>query len=231
MCDAVYIEIHFRNASHAIDASTVVKFPPDLGTLTMRSLSSRAFAALTAMTLGAAVAAIPTAALGAVTVTVSDMHLCCPGCTKAVEKSVAKLEGVKVKTSQKERITVLEAADLKAAQKALDAIAEAGFCGTIDNEELKFAEVKAPEGKVTRLEIYQIHNCCGACTKAIKGALAKVEGVKADTCKAKETEFVVEGNFSAEEAVAAMLKAGFYVSLEKPKEKPVDKSDDAQVEH
>lgn len=189
----------------------------------MRSHSIRSSWLLASLALGM----VSTAAQAAVTVTVTEMHLCCPACTKAVEKSVAKLEGVKVKTSQKERTTVIDATDLKVAQTALDAIAEAGFCGTIDNKELKFAEVKAPKGKVARLEIYQVHNCCGACTKAIKGALAEVEGVKSDSCKAKETEFVVEGDFSPEEAVAAMQKAGFYLSLEKPKEKPAEKSTDA----
>jgi mercuric ion binding protein len=151
------------------------------------------------------------------TVTVSEMHLCCRGCTTAVEKAVAKLEGVKVTTSEDEGTTVIEAADIKAVQAALDAMAAAGFTGKLDNDDVKFAEIKTPEGKVTRLAVYQVHNCCGACTKAIKGALADVEGVKADTCKAKETEFVIEGDFSAKDAVAALCKAGFYCSLQKPK--------------
>ena len=147
-----------------------------------------ALVALAAMSLAGA-------ARAAVTVTVSEMHLCCKGCTTAVEKALAEVEGVKVRTNQKEQTTIIEAVDLKTAQAALDAMALAGFSGKIDNEELKFAEIKAPKGKVTRLEIYQIHNCCGACTKAIKGALAEVEGVEGDSCKAKETEFVIEGDF------------------------------------
>jgi mercuric ion binding protein len=161
-----------------------------------------------------------TAAQAELTVTISEMHLCCPGCTKAVEKAVAELEGCKCTTSQDEGTTVLACTDAKAAQKALDAVAAAGFVGKLDTEEVKFAEVKTPEGKVKRLEIYEVHNCCGACTKAIKEALAEVEGVVADTCKAKETAFVIEGDFSAKDAIAAMAKAGFYCSLEKPKEKP-----------
>jgi copper chaperone CopZ len=181
----------------------------------MRCYVSRLSAAL-------ALAILWQASAQALTVTVSEMHLCCPGCTRAVEKAVAEMEGVKCITSQDEGTTVIECADAKAAQKALDAIAAAGFCGKLDNEELKFAEVKAPEGKVKRLEVYEVHNCCGACTKAIKAALAKVEGVTADTCKAKETAFVIEGDFSAKDAIAAMAKAGFYCSLEKPKEKAAE---------
>jgi copper chaperone CopZ len=175
---------------------------------------------LTAFAIAAALQA--GGARAAITVTVSEMHLCCKGCTMAVEKAVAKLEGVRCVTDQKEGTTVLQCVDAKAAQQALDAMAAAGFTGKLDTEDVKFAEIKAPEGKVKRLEIYEVHNCCGACTKAIKGALADVEGVVADTCKAKETAFVIEGDFSAEEAIAALGKAGFYCSLEKPKQKPAE---------
>lgn len=167
--------------------------------------------------LAVAVIMAAQSAQAALTVTVSEMHLCCRGCTMAVEKSVSKLEGVKVTTSEDDGTTVIEAADVKAVQAALDAIAAAGFTGKLDNEEVKFAEIKAPEGNVTRLEVYQVHNCCGACTDAIKGALADVDGVKSDTCKSKKTEFVIEGDFSAKDAIAALGKAGFYCSLEKPK--------------
>lgn len=156
----------------------------------------------------------------AVTVTVSEMHLCCRGCTSAVEKAIATVEGARCKTSEEEGTTVIEAPDLAVVQNALDAMAAAGFTGTLDTKDVKFAEIKTPEGKVKRLAIFQIHNCCGACTEAIKGALAEVEGVSGDTCKAKEVEFVIEGDFSAKDAVDAMLKAGFYLSLEPPKEKP-----------
>lgn len=151
-----------------------------------------------------------------VTVTVSEMHLCCPGCTMAVEKAVAKVEGVTCVTSQDDRTTVLTAADLATMQKALDRMARAGFCGKLDSKELKFKEVEAPEGKVQRLEIAHVHNCCGACTKAIKGALAKVEGVTGDSCKSKEVKFVIEGDFEAKDAIAALVKAGFYPRLPKP---------------
>jgi copper chaperone CopZ len=168
-----------------------------------------------------AATALHAGAVGAaVTVTVSEMHLCCRGCTMAVDKALAKLEGVKGVTNQDEGTTVIEAVDAKTAQKALDAMAAVGFTGKLDTEDVKFAEIKAPKGKVKRLEIYEVHNCCGACTEAIKGALAEVEGVTGDSCKAKETEFVIEGDFEAKAAIEALLKAGFYCSLEKPKEKP-----------
>ena len=161
--------------------------------------------------------AVGSAARAEVTVTVSEMHLCCPGCTNAVEEAVAKVEGVKCVASQKERTTVLTAADLPTMQKALNRMARAGFCGKLDNEDLKFKEIKSADGKVARMEIAHVHNCCGACTKAIKKALAEVEGVKADTCKSKEEKFVIEGEFEPKDAIAALIEAGFYPLLPKPK--------------
>ena len=64
-----------------------------------------------------------------------------------------------------------------------------------------------------------VHNCCGACTKAIKKALASVKGVTADTVKSKETSFVVEGDFNARQVARALHKVGFHVTLKKDKEK------------
>jgi hypothetical protein len=152
------------------------------------------------------------AAYAAVTVTVSEMHLCCR----------AGMDGVKAVVTADDGTTKVDAPDAKTAQAALDAIAKAGFVGKVDSEEVKFGDIKTPEGKVKRLEVFQVHNCCPACTKAIKGALAEVEGVVADTCKSKETSFVIEGDFSAKDAIAALSKAGFYCSLEKPEPKPAE---------
>jgi mercuric ion binding protein len=162
------------------------------------------------------------AAYAAVTVTVSEMHLCCRACTMAVEKAVAGMDGVKAVVTADDGTTKVDAPDAKTAQAALDAIAKAGFVGKVDSEEVKFGDIKTPEGKVKRLEVFQVHNCCPACTKAIKGALAEVEGVVADTCKSKETSFVIEGDFSAKDAIAALSKAGFYCSIEKPEPKPAE---------
>ena len=83
---------------------------------------------------------------------------------------------------------------------------------------LRLTELLPEEtSKVARMEIVHVHNCCGACTKAIKKALAEVEGVKADTCKSKEEKFVIEGDFEPKDAIAALIEAGFYTGLPKPK--------------
>ena len=169
-----------------------------------------AFLALTLATLA-------TAARAESTATLTKVHLCCKGCVAALEKSVAKVPDVKVVSTQKAGTVVLTAADDATLQKAVDQVAKAGFHGRVDNKEVKFAVVKVPDGKVQRLEVVGVHNCCPACTKAIKASLAKVEGVKADTCKPKAKSFVIEGDFVAKDAIKAIEKAGFHATLPKPK--------------
>ncbi|MGE0756561.1 MAG: cation transporter [Pirellulaceae bacterium] len=150
-----------------------------------------------------------------VTVTISKTHLCCGACVKAVDTTLKDLAGVKHESNQDEHTISLKADSLANAQKAIDALAAAGFHGKVDHPELKYKPVDAPKGKVARLEISGIHNCCGACTKAIKAALKDVEGVQADTAKPKVDSFVVEGDFSPAAAVEALLNAGFHVSVKK----------------
>jgi periplasmic mercuric ion binding protein len=163
-------------------------------------------------------AALTTAARAESTANLTKVHLCCKGCVTALEKSVAKMPDVKCEATEKKGTVVLTAPDDKTLQKAVDAIAKAGFHGRIDNKAVKFTPVKVPEGKVQRLELTGAHNCCPACTKAIKSALAKVEGVKGDNLKPKAKAFVIEGDFVAKDAIKAIENAGFYASPPKPKE-------------
>ena len=154
-------------------------------------------------------------ALAETTATIEGVHICCAGCTKAVEAGLKKVEGLEFKVDPKKQAVLLSAEDVKTAQKGIDALAGAGFHGKVksDNKNLHFKPVKPPEGKVTRLEVQKIHNCCGKCTKAIQAALAKVEGVEADSAKPKVTKFAIEGNFSAAEAIEAIFNAGFHCQV------------------
>jgi copper chaperone CopZ len=154
-----------------------------------------------------------------VKVTVSKMHICCKGCTMAIQDAVAKMPEVEVTVDQENHTTEIVAASAESVQKALDAIGSAGFHGKLSSkQDVKWKGQKKPAGKIQRLELYSVHNCCPACTKAIKSALAKVEGVTADTCEPKKNSFVVEGEFTAKEVLAALHKAGFHPSLTKPKD-------------
>ena len=71
------------------------------------------------------------------------------------------------------------------------------------------------KGKVKSLTLTGVHNCCGACCKAIKGTVKKVEGVTGDTAKPKEDTFEVTGDFDAEDLVKALHAAGFHVKVKK----------------
>src|SRR5262245_16894949 len=96
-------------------------------------------------------------------VTISKTHLCCPQCLTAVEATLKGIEGVKHKSSQEAKTIEITAASDEAAQKAVDALAGAGFYGTIDSKTIKFKDVEAPKGDIERIEIAGVHNCCGAC--------------------------------------------------------------------
>jgi periplasmic mercuric ion binding protein len=66
-----------------------------------------------------------------------------------------------------------------------------------------------PPGKVKSLKVSGIHNCCGPCCEAIKGAIATVEGVTGDTARPRATSFEVTGDFHAADLVRALNAAGF----------------------
>ena len=148
-------------------------------------------------------------------VTISKTHLCCKACVDAVDKALADMKDVKHESNQSDGTIKLTAENDEVAQKAIDVLAKTGFHGTVDHSKLKYKQVEAPKGKVTRLELESVHNCCGACTKAIKQAVSKVAGVKSDSAKAKESSFVVEGDFVATEVVDSLLNAGFHVQVKK----------------
>jgi copper chaperone CopZ len=104
----------------------------------------------------------------------------------------------------------LTARDGAAAQKALDAIAAAGFHGSTDNARLAMqAASSIPRGRVKRLKVSGIHNCCDLCCEAIKEAIATVDGVTADTATPGATTFEVTGDFPAAALVKALNAAGF----------------------
>jgi copper chaperone CopZ len=149
------------------------------------------------------------------TVKLTGMHICCGGCTKAIVAATKDLAGAKVAVDQDAEEVTITAESKDAAQKAIDAILAAGYHGKTDNTDVKVADDSgAKAGNVKRLTVSGIHNCCGACTTAIKKALKEVSGVQADTCKAKLTSFVVEGDFDAQAVVKALNDVGFHVKVE-----------------
>ena len=148
-------------------------------------------------------------------VELKSVHMCCPGCAKEVTAILKKVEGVSgVTCDQKTNTAKFTAADAKAAQKALDALAEGGFHGQTGSKEYAFKDdsgVKA--GAVKSLTVTGFHNSCQGCVDSFREAIKDVKGVTGDTAKSKVTTAEVTGDFDAAELVTALNKAGFHVKV------------------
>jgi copper chaperone CopZ len=148
-------------------------------------------------------------------VTLKGVHLCCGGCVTGVGNAV-KATGAKAACDKDAGTVTITAKDDGEAQKALDALATAGYHGESDNKDVKIKEDSGAEkGKVKTLNLVGAHNCCGACCKGIKETLKKVDGVKGDTAKPKARDFSVTGDFDAAELVKALNAAGYHVKVKK----------------
>jgi copper chaperone CopZ len=146
-------------------------------------------------------------------VTVSETHLCCGQCLRGVDAALKDVAGVKHTSSQQAKTIEIVAESDEAAQKAIDALATAGFYGKLNSDKVKFKPVTAADATAQKLELAGIHNCCGQCTNAIKKAVTGVSGVTGTNIKNRDTAFAVEGNFKPGEVVKALLDAGFYVQV------------------
>jgi periplasmic mercuric ion binding protein len=156
---------------------------------------------------------LSSAARAETTVELKGTHLCCGACVKAVNDTLKKIDGVTGKCDQKGKTVTITAKDDATAQKAIDALVEAGFSGTTNSDKVKVKEESVKEGKVKSLTVTHVHNCCGACTNAIKAAIKKVDGVKGDTVKAKADTFEVTGDFDAAALIKALNDAGFHAKV------------------
>lgn len=151
-------------------------------------------------------------------VELKSVHMCCPGCAKAVAATLKKVEGVTdVAVDQKTRTARFTAADAKAGQRALDALAEAGFHGdTGGAKDYAFKDDSGVKpGKVKSLTVTGFHNSCEGCVESFREAIKDVKGVAGDTAKAKVRTCTVTGDFDAAELVQALNKAGFHVKVKR----------------
>lgn len=163
-----------------------------------------------------AVGTLGAAGLAETTVKIENVHLCCGACVKGVGKALKNVEGVKGECNRKDKSVTITAADEAAAQKAVEALAAAGFHGRPDTKAVHFPrDSGATKGKVTSLTVSGIHNCCPACCVAIKTAVKTVPGVTGDTAKPKGESFEVTGDYEATELIRALHQAGFHIKVKK----------------
>jgi periplasmic mercuric ion binding protein len=153
-------------------------------------------------------------ALAETKVEVKGVHLCCGACVKGVAKALKGVEGASAACDQEGKTVTITANDEATAQKALDALSEAGYFGTVDAKGLTIKPVSGlPSGKVKSLNLTNSHNCCKACGNAIKKAVKTVPGVSGDTVQPKKADFEVTGDFDAAALVKALNDAGFQVQV------------------
>ena len=149
-------------------------------------------------------------------VELKSVHMCCPGCAEEVAAILGKVEGVSgVAVDQKATTAKFTAADARAAQRALDALAAGGFHGdTGGAKDFSFKDDSGVKpGKVTSLTVTGFHNSCPGCVKSFRAAIKDVKGVTGDNTKSKVTTAEVTGEFDAAELVKALNKAGFHVKV------------------
>jgi copper chaperone CopZ len=155
------------------------------------------------------------AALAETVVEVKGVHLCCGACVKGVASAVKKVDGASPKCDQKAGTVTITAKDDETAQKALDAMAAAGYHGDTGNASLAIKPTEGvPSGSVKKLKVSGIHNCCPGCNKAVKAAVKTVSGVESDTAKSKSGTLEVTGDFDAAAVIKALNDAGFHVKVE-----------------
>ena len=95
-------------------------------------------------------------------VELTGVHLCCQGCVNAADAALMSVEGAHSRCEMENGTVTLTAKDDATARKALDALAAAGFYGNSDNRNLAMKPVGTlPTGKVKRVKVSAIHNCCG----------------------------------------------------------------------
>ena len=149
-------------------------------------------------------------------VELKNVHMCCGGCAKEVAAILKKVEGVSdVMTDEDTTSARFVAADVGAAQRALDALAAGGFHGDTGGARgYAFQDDSgARAGKVKSLTVTGFHNSCPGCVKSFRAAIKDVPGVAGDTCKSKVRTCDVTGEFDPVELVKALNRAGFHVQV------------------
>ena len=115
-------------------------------------------------------------------VTLSGVHLCCKSCVKGVTKAIDTSGGKA--TCDAKAGTVVISGTKEVIEKALEAVAKAGYYGKSDNEALSIACLGgAKDEKVKSLTLSGAHLCCGKCVKAVAKAINSTDGASAHDCR------------------------------------------------
>ena len=161
--------------------------------------------------------ALSLAAHAADPIVVDGPHSCCDGCKNAITKAVAGLRDVNVD----EKKGTITAKSKSGAKKAAEALMEKGFFAMVGGTgaESKSATATAEKPavsssgstgkKVKSATVTGAHNCCLKCRNMIMDAVRETAGVTSAEVEVKATSFTVAGEFTKEDLLASLNKAGF----------------------
>jgi len=145
------------------------------------------------------------------TVTLEGVHNCCKSCTKGI---VGAADGLKDVTITAEGKTVTITAKSKTnAKKAVEAMMDAGYYGKSSEETSSTTSAPKADKKLKDATVTGVHLCCGKCVTAMTDAVKTVPGVTEYTIENKAKSFTVKGDFSENDLLTAMNKAGFNGSI------------------
>jgi copper chaperone CopZ len=144
------------------------------------------------------------------TVTITKTHLCCGNCVKGADKAVSTVAGATSNCDKDAQTITITAPDAATAQKAVDALAAAGYYGKAEGAKM-VDDSGAKPGKVDTVDISGIHNCCNKCTTAINDTITKAGAT--GTAPSKATKFTVTGPVEQTKLVEAFNDAGFSVKV------------------
>jgi len=141
--------------------------------------------------------------------TISEVHLCCQGCVKGVDKALGGIKGLSAAVDQDAETVTLTGPDAATVQKGADALVAAGYFGKSTNAGIKMSSDTGAKGeKVQTLKLEGVHLCCGKCVTAVDKAVKSVAGVKEHTAKKNAQSFEVTGDFNDKEVVEALQNHG-----------------------
>ena len=144
-----------------------------------------------------------------VSVTISEVHLCCQSCVKGIAKATANVSGLTAQADQDAGTVTLTGPDTDTVQKGADALVAAGYFGKSSSAAIKInSDTRAKNQKVQSIKIEGLHLCCGKCVKAVNEALGTVPGVTGNTAAKGAKSFEVTGDFNDKDVFDALQKAG-----------------------
>jgi copper chaperone CopZ len=144
------------------------------------------------------------------TVTISNTHLCCNNCVAGANKAVSSVAGATAKCDKDAKTIAITAPDQATAQKAVDALAAAGYYGKAEGAKMT-DDSGAKAGTAQTVEVSGIHNCCNKCTTTINDTIKKAGAT--GKVPAKTTTFTVTGPVDQTKLVEAFNEAGFSVKV------------------